>query len=703
MDPSNSLEIRMLKMAGAPSILSGISSTSTSKRRTRRAACDRCRHQKLKCTSEDKHGNPTESGKCIRCTNQGVPCSFSISKRTGRPPNPRSSDNASPTEPKAKLISGKTRLTASAREGPGQKDCRQDEFYNDLNDDWIRSRCVVGHGGGTQMGASQYADGMSTEETEPKLLMSTFGEESNCLQPPLNNSLLDSRHLASSEAARLPNFFAFSTAEEYSSSFMEQDFGAYMNSELGEQMMQLDRFNIGSNFPFSQASSAMAMDFKMTTAPHVSNEGKSDPGQGKNMGMTDSLCPSICKLSNPYRVLESSPSSLEASKFFSSASRSSSRSLDSQADNRAAGKKESNPINFDSSATPPSPSHQSNEAEKKRSPGVNQCASSSSNDAQQQLMQHLSELDMRLHSELMNLNTQSQDDNSDSAALFNQFVGSTFQSSATFLNILKSFYPTAACASSAEPPLASTNPTSIIIHPNSRSPSDMSNFSDAAPRLTNKVDTDLQASAANAMATKRPYNKLIRSAPSETTKSLPSNVDMATVLQLLRCYIRIIHLHSIFYSKFSAYLAALPPGPYQPPPVFPGIRVGGVPLDDFGTFQMKLLLQISTHILGEIEMALGLPDGYRISKKNAGVCGILEKSVSVAFIEMTMRESERTTGFGVESDRTASIRRDLAWLRLRLKGTINIWFGLDFTRSDSKGISRFFTDSRSVINWGLGS
>ena len=86
---------------------------------------------------------------------------------------------------------------------------------------------------------------------------------------------------------------------------------------------------------------------------------------------------------------------------------------------------------------------------------------------------------------------------------------------------------------------------------------------------------------------------------------------------------------------------------------------------------MKLLLQISTHVLGEIEMLLGLPEGYRISKKNPQSQGILETSVSVQFVEMTMRENGRI-GLGIEWDRVKSIRDKLGSLRVLLKGTINI-------------------------------
>jgi len=86
------------------------------------------------------------------------------------------------------------------------------------------------------------------------------------------------------------------------------------------------------------------------------------------------------------------------------------------------------------------------------------------------------------------------------------------------------------------------------------------------------------------------------------------------------------------------------------PPVFPGMQIGGVSLDQFGTFQVKLLLQICLHILEDIELALGLPDEYRFGKRKSGGRGVLEASVSAGFVQCLMRE-EAWKGKRVESVR----------------------------------------------------
>jgi len=140
----------------------------------------------------------------------------------------------------------------------------------------------------------------------------------------------------------------------------------------------------------------------------------------------------------------------------------------------------------------------------------------------------------------------------------------------------------------------------------------------------------------------------------------PSLTDTATILQLLTCYVRIIHLHSILYAHILEYMLALPPHNTDRvdliPLVFPGMQVGGVSLDRFGTFQIKILLQISVHVLGEIEVALGLPEGYRVGKRKGEGRGVLGASVSGEFVE------------SLTKGRTKCVKEQLRGLRRVLKG-----------------------------------
>lgn len=68
------------------------------------------------------------------------------------------------------------------------------------------------------------------------------------------------------------------------------------------------------------------------------------------------------------------------------------------------------------------------------------------------------------------------------------------------------------------------------------------------------------------------------------------------------------------------------------------MQVGGVSLDRFGTFQIKLLLQISLQVLGGIESALGLPEEFRVGKNKGGSTGVLVENVSGEFVKCLMNQ-----------------------------------------------------------------
>ena len=207
--------------------------------------------------------------------------------------------------------------------------------------------------------------------------------------------------------------------------------------------------------------------------------------------------------------------------------------------------------------------------------------------------------------------------------------------------------------------------------------------------------------------------------------------DMTEVFAILTCYIRLLHLHSLLYANISETLNSSPslsspctsfcpcnkggseenpflpgttvsksepsrlaystssilatlqkqrvpstqhPPPSTTPPLFPGLSLSGVSLDHFAKFQIKFLLQITTHTLGEIEHVLGLPEGYRISRRRdnhrfpsaeksdkadvtdsrrhgGGSDGILGSAcVSKSFVEVTMKERGLRTGALSASD-----------------------------------------------------
>lgn len=276
--------------------------------------------------------------------------------------------------------------------------------------------------------------------------------------------------------------------------------------------------------------------------------------------------------------------------------------------------------------------------------------------AQSRRMQELSQLGANLYSQLLAdeaENHQTTTPESPSSPE-DDFVATVLQSSAALLSLLESFY-----SSTTQHPRKGPTFTS--------SDGDAS-ASDEATVVTDHATDEITCQSLGIdFVTSDLHNK--------TAESKPESADMATILQLLTCYISLVDLHGILYSRVIAYLKGLPQrhGSRLLSSIFPNMQVGGLLLDKFKTtLQAKLLLQLSTHVLGEIEMALGVPDGFRLSQEGSQRQGILEMSVYFQFVEAALREHGRRDGLGSKGDRFRRVRHHLVTLRQLTKSSMKI-------------------------------
>lgn len=103
-----------------------------------------------------------------------------------------------------------------------------------------------------------------------------------------------------------------------------------------------------------------------------------------------------------------------------------------------------------------------------------------------------------------------------------------------------------------------------------------------------------------------------------------SPLDTATTLQILTVYIRLVQLHFNLYTRILAMVSppttpsafstiSTPSSAYSTPAAFPSLTIGGISLVPYSRFQLRFLLQICVHHLGEIEALMGLPAGLRVS------------------------------------------------------------------------------------------
>ena len=621
--------------------------TSSSSLQGRRAACDRCRGQKLRCIRED------QNGECVRCTTAGTTCRFSLSMRTGRPPN--ISNSTSPTERRGKQ--------KPAQGGPKSKVSNPSGKANDHH----------GSESVTRSPRRSFGDGDGDGGMDTAHRYSSTGE----------------LVIGPSHALSMHNPLAFSTFPESS--------GGMPTFYAGEDLVNLEKFGSDFDWSFSQVPT-LSKDIPIPASSPVGRDQRAlHAGQGQNE-----------MLQNELQMSESPSCVGNTTILFDPASRNLESQVEIAGDTRGM---EEDLIDFSMGDW-----DESDCGGKLSSEDTNSMLSG--NEAQHRRMQEISELTMSLYSLITTVDSRQNPQTATKTTpsplannLQDPFVGSVLKYSMAFLRILRSFHPSTAPSLLTRP---LTQCSALGSSDSDGSASDSASvFSDftrtcGAHKKRSRQDSSLR----------RHHSVASRSAFSNGngSHSRPVSADVTTVFQLLTCYIRIIHLHSILYARILDHLlTSLPSRSHnnnrkkfaspqhqqqqqqqqkqkleeqQPPPLFPGMQVDGVSLDDFSVFQIKLMLQINTHVLGEIEMALGLPDGFRISGRTPGMTGVLEMSVSVQFIEATMCEIETTMlaskvsgngngrgpelGSGVEKNTVSLMRENLVRLRQLLKGTINI-------------------------------
>ncbi|KAL9068031.1 MAG: hypothetical protein Q9161_006476 [Pseudevernia consocians] len=599
-------------------------SSVTNLRGSKRGACDRCRGQKLRCLRKDPSRDTLQTI-CARCLKAGATCSFRTPKRTGRP---RAKFSHSPRHGEPKEGGKASRPTVNTSGNNGIFDSKT-------------------HGGQSRREIGSWDSGRLWEENAAD--QENEGETKDMMpeHAPSPSSLHDTSNVLGGVNFDFPVFSEFPSTATLP--WPDETMPSFYN-DAGEAS-NLESFGAKYSRAF-HTYEAQPMGIQIPYASPISNDGISRDKSGNACG-TPTLTYSTAQISgasdeamdldlpsenvyttpvDPKHALNVPPSLVrdrdrERARFsasFGKSSTTTSALFNNVAENEVG-------INSDEETL-------------------------SANEIQHRRMQELSELAMDLYAQLAAYDPQiHQPTSSTTSIVFQQrledTIGSVLKSSKTFLTLLTS-YSTPTAPSS---PLFSSRPTVATNHNNSPCSSSGSSVSPSASTL------DHDDHAGN-----EPAQHFLRTLPagsSDDTKP-PPPIDMATVLQLLTCYMHIIHLHSVMHERILDYMLPFLPHTTQHvdsvPPIFPGMQVGGVSLDKFGTFQVKLLLKISVHVLEEIEMALGLPKEYSVGNRKGDGRGVLEASVSGAFVKCLMRE-EAWRGKRVEcvKERLENLRRVL--------------------------------------------
>ena len=592
----------------------------------KRAACDRCRGQKLRCIRDDQNSNSPQAT-CIRCFKAGATCSYDTGKRVGRSTACKSS---APQERRGNghRISKVSGIASRSNGNPSG----QSGYLDSKAGTWQDQHGSGNPSGGPEEYTADQESERETEDTTPTYAQSpsSLHDSSNVL------SEIDLDYSATSTSSTA----TLAWSDEIMTPFSYQD---------AEEASGFEPFGSKYGWAFHN-NRAQPMDIQI---PNSNGEQHIDMGV-RPYGIPAQYCPKdtlVAGLPDEAMDVELLTTSAHATSFDPT------NAVNARSCRDRDGHRESAQFPQSSRMNVPASSSLLNDFAETEAEIKLDKESLSMDEMQHQLMQELSKLAMDLYAQLATSDPENHQPTSGGTvtAFQDHFIGSVLRSSDTFLTLLSSF---------STPVTRSSSSSSLHSASSASHRTTFYDFSDSGTS-TSSLASEFNDEGMN--ETVQPsYSK--RPAGNSDELEPPTPIDMATVLQLLTCYIRIVHLHSIMHARMLDYMSAFLQHNTQHveliPPVFPNMQVGGVSLNRFGTFQIKLLMQISVHVLGEIESALGLPMEFRVGKSKGEKMGVLGESVSGEFVKCLMNERSW------RGKKLESVKEQLRSLRSVLKRAI---------------------------------
>ncbi|KAI9751185.1 MAG: hypothetical protein M4579_006164 [Chaenotheca gracillima] len=229
-------------------------------------------------------------------------------------------------------------------------------------------------------------------------------------------------------------------------------------------------------------------------------------------------------------------------------------------------------------------------------------------------------------------------------------IGRMLYSSEQFLDILKYFMRSGTsfsraslphplsegCYSEVDHESLSTAPTSV----------DANDAIDSASRRSFSDYSTHESSPNQHLSVFTDFTAMTRPTPATTDFS---RWDVPTTLTILTCYISLVRIYRTVFSRILHSLLSCPSERLDLPPTLPGLQLGGFRLDNHANLQIKVLLEVSSHMLDWIEKALGLSDDPQRTKEDpADHGGLLKDSVPAALLKITLEQEEMKSAEGDE-------------------------------------------------------
>jgi hypothetical protein len=223
--------------------------------------------------------------------------------------------------------------------------------------------------------------------------------------------------------------------------------------------------------------------------------------------------------------------------------------------------------------------------------------------------------------------------------------GEVLQAADDFLRLLRCFFvddlPTHGHGSSSTPSLVSDNRSSRSSYAS----------------MTSSVSLNLSLSCGLPPPPPPPPPEQLlssRGGPTITAPRVAYTADRPAALTLIASYRRLLDLYLLYYQAVYEYVRDTEPAWRRAQPIWRDLNVGGAPLREFGDLHIKLVVQAAARVLEDVESALGLSEGCRVSRKpmsaasgegeGGGNGGVLGSVVTSRFVEQCIAEG--TAGGG---------------------------------------------------------
>lgn len=148
---------------------------------------------------------------------------------------------------------------------------------------------------------------------------------------------------------------------------------------------------------------------------------------------------------------------------------------------------------------------------------------------------------------------------------------------------------------------------------------------------------------------------------SELINPSPSNhfkPDIPTALVILTCYIQIIQIYDILFSRVYESLSEMSHQSISSLQSVPGLQLGGFPVQ-YGNLQVKILVQVIMHLLVHIERLLGTSAEFRLDPSRGTNDGIFSSSELTALLRMVMSQTDGQESDGMGVGYIPSLRENM--------------------------------------------